>query len=189
VPSSTIFDAIGSSTIGGASSSIHARARWKQSITPQRQRRRQVQQRSCRRRFRTCRGGAISRAGSTVSRCRSSPSASAMRARVAGCHRRSASAHGSSERPARDIRPSARPRVGRVGPIDTRSIEPCAGSTSRSPRARTRSPERGRVKGNRLVQLSGGTRTVNRALEAKARALAGLKGYVTNLATCPTTPP
>jgi Transposase DDE domain len=41
------------------------------------------------------------------------------------------------------------------------------------------------VKRNRFVQLSGGTRTVNRTLEAKARALAGLKGYVTNLAACP----
>ena len=37
------------------------------------------------------------------------------------------------------------------------------------------------VKRNRFVQLSGGTRTVNRTLEAKARALAGLKGYVNNL--------
>ena len=33
--------------------------------------------------------------------------------------------------------------------------------------------------------LSGATKSVNRVLEAKARALAGLKGYVTNLATCP----
>jgi len=41
------------------------------------------------------------------------------------------------------------------------------------------------VKRNRFVRLSGGTRTVNRALEAKARALAGLKGYVTNLQACP----
>jgi len=41
------------------------------------------------------------------------------------------------------------------------------------------------VKRNRFVQLRGGTRTVNRTLEAKARALAGLKGYVTNLTTCP----
>ena len=41
------------------------------------------------------------------------------------------------------------------------------------------------VKRNRFVQLSGGTRRVNRALETKARAVAGLKGYVTNLATCP----
>jgi hypothetical protein len=41
------------------------------------------------------------------------------------------------------------------------------------------------VKRNRFVQLSGGSRKVNRALEEKARALAGLKGYVTNLAACP----
>jgi len=41
------------------------------------------------------------------------------------------------------------------------------------------------VKRNRFVQLSGGTRTVNRELEAKARALAGIKGYITNLAACP----
>jgi Transposase DDE domain len=41
------------------------------------------------------------------------------------------------------------------------------------------------VKRNRFIQLSGGTRTVNRELEEKARALAGLKGYVTNLAACP----
>jgi hypothetical protein len=41
------------------------------------------------------------------------------------------------------------------------------------------------VKRNRFVQLSGGTRSVNRTLEAKARALAGLKGYLTNLQACP----
>ena len=41
------------------------------------------------------------------------------------------------------------------------------------------------VKRNRFVQLTGATKTVNRTLEAKARALAGLKGYVTNLAACP----
>ena len=41
------------------------------------------------------------------------------------------------------------------------------------------------VKRNRFVRLSGGTRSVNRALEAKTRALAGLKGYVTNLQACP----
>lgn len=41
------------------------------------------------------------------------------------------------------------------------------------------------IKRNRFVQLSGGTRTVNRELEAKARALAGIKGYNTNLAACP----
>lgn len=37
------------------------------------------------------------------------------------------------------------------------------------------------VKRNRFIHLSGGTKKVNRTLEAKARALAGLKGYVTNL--------
>jgi len=41
------------------------------------------------------------------------------------------------------------------------------------------------VKRNRFIRLSGGTRTVNRELEAKARGLAGLKGYVTNLRACP----
>ena len=41
------------------------------------------------------------------------------------------------------------------------------------------------VKRNRFIQLSGGTRSVNRELEEKARALAGLKGYVTNLQACP----
>jgi Transposase DDE domain len=41
------------------------------------------------------------------------------------------------------------------------------------------------VKRNRFIQLSGGTRSVNRELEQKARALAGLKGYITNLAACP----
>jgi hypothetical protein len=42
------------------------------------------------------------------------------------------------------------------------------------------------VKRNRFIQLSGGTRSVNRELEAKARAIAGLKGSVTNLRACPT---
>jgi hypothetical protein len=41
------------------------------------------------------------------------------------------------------------------------------------------------VKRNRFVQLTGATKSINRDLEAKARAVAGLKGYVTNLATCP----
>jgi transposase len=41
------------------------------------------------------------------------------------------------------------------------------------------------VKRNRFIKLSGGTRTVNRDLEDKARSLAGLKGYVTNLRACP----
>jgi transposase len=41
------------------------------------------------------------------------------------------------------------------------------------------------VKRNRFIQLTGGTKSVNRDLEEKARALAGIKGYVTNLAACP----
>jgi transposase len=41
------------------------------------------------------------------------------------------------------------------------------------------------IKRNRFIALAGGTRTVNRELEAKARPLAGLKGYITNLAACP----
>jgi Transposase DDE domain len=37
------------------------------------------------------------------------------------------------------------------------------------------------VKRNRFIKLTGATKTVNRELEAKARGLAGLKGYTTNL--------
>ena len=37
------------------------------------------------------------------------------------------------------------------------------------------------VKRNRYIQLSGATKSVNRQLEAKTRALAGWKGYTTNL--------
>ena len=41
------------------------------------------------------------------------------------------------------------------------------------------------VKRNRFIQLDGATKSVNRELEARARDLAGLKGYVTNLSACP----
>jgi hypothetical protein len=41
------------------------------------------------------------------------------------------------------------------------------------------------VKRNRFIRLDGAAKTVNRDLEAKARELAGLKGYVTNLRACP----
>jgi len=41
------------------------------------------------------------------------------------------------------------------------------------------------VKRNRFIRLDGTAKSVNRELEAKARDLAGLKGYVTNLAACP----
>lgn len=39
------------------------------------------------------------------------------------------------------------------------------------------------VKRNRYIKLSGTTKTVDRALEAKTRALAGIKGYTTSLTT------
>jgi hypothetical protein len=39
------------------------------------------------------------------------------------------------------------------------------------------------VKRNRYIQLTGATTSVNRELEAKTRALAGWKGYTTNLAS------
>jgi transposase len=41
------------------------------------------------------------------------------------------------------------------------------------------------VKRNRFIRLDGTVKTVNRELEAKARALAGIKGYITNLQACP----
>jgi len=41
------------------------------------------------------------------------------------------------------------------------------------------------VRRNRFIALDGAVKSVNRELEAKARTLAGIKGYVTNLATCP----
>jgi hypothetical protein len=56
----------------------------------------------------------------------------------------------------------------------------CAAPASRSP---GRKGCRG--KRNRFIQLAGGTKSVNRELEARAWALAGLKGYVTNLRACP----
>jgi hypothetical protein len=41
------------------------------------------------------------------------------------------------------------------------------------------------IKRNRFIQLAGDAHTVNRELEAKTRELAGIKGYITNLAACP----
>jgi hypothetical protein len=61
----------------------------------------------------------------------------------------------------------------------------CAGSMSRSPRPRRAVAGLVPVKQNRFITLAVGQNTVNRDLEAKARALAGLKGYTTNLAACP----
>ena len=41
------------------------------------------------------------------------------------------------------------------------------------------------VKRNMFIALDGAVKTVSRELEARARTLAGIKGYVTNLAACP----
>jgi hypothetical protein len=41
------------------------------------------------------------------------------------------------------------------------------------------------VKRNRFIRLDGAAKSINRELEAKARTLAGIKGYVTNLQACP----
>jgi hypothetical protein len=41
------------------------------------------------------------------------------------------------------------------------------------------------VKRNRFIHLDGAVKSVNRGLEAKARTLAGIKGYKTNLAATP----
>jgi transposase len=37
------------------------------------------------------------------------------------------------------------------------------------------------VKRNRFITITGGDKQVNRTLETKARALAGIKGYTTNI--------
>ena len=60
----------------------------------------------------------------------------------------------------------------------------CAASTSRS-KGRASRRRQGTGQAQPVRPASGGTRTVNRDLEEKARALAGLKGYVTNLRACP----
>ena len=57
----------------------------------------------------------------------------------------------------------------------------CAASTSRSPKPRRAVDGHAPVKRNRFIKLTGATKTVNRELEAKNRALAGWKGYTTNL--------
>ena len=41
------------------------------------------------------------------------------------------------------------------------------------------------MKRNRFIRLDGASKSVNRELEGKARALAGIKGYKTNLAATP----
>jgi len=58
---------------------------------------------------------------------------------------------------------------------------PCTASSSRSPRPEKAVAGQAAIKRNRFLTLTGGTRTVNRDLEAKVRALAGWKPYVTNI--------
>jgi hypothetical protein len=57
-----------------------------------------------------------------------------------------------------------------------------AASTSRSARPSRPSPARPRSSATGFVKLTNATKAVNRELEAKARALAGIKGYVANIA-------
>ena len=54
---------------------------------------------------------------------------------------------------------------------------------NRSPKPRTAVDGHAPVKRNRFIKLTGATKSVNRQLEAKTRALAGWKGYTTNLTT------
>jgi len=58
---------------------------------------------------------------------------------------------------------------------------PCVVSTSKSPKPRK--PSRARLRSNAtgFIKLDGAAKSINRQLEAKARTLAGIKGYITNL--------
>lgn len=78
-----------------------------------------------------------------------------------------------------------------MGDLDPRShtpaTKPCTPSSAKSRineqvrKAEDAVAGRTPVKRNRFVKLSGATKTVNRDLETKARALAGIKGYATNI--------
>jgi hypothetical protein len=59
--------------------------------------------------------------------------------------------------------------------------EPCAASMSRLPRPNRAVDGKAPVKRNQFIKLTRATTSVNRDLEANARALAGRKGYTTNL--------
>ena len=87
--------------------------------------------------------------------------------------------------PAGPARPA--PRPGHLLPVPGRPGPPhaCAASTSRSPRPNAPSPGRRRSSATGSSASSAPTRASTATLEAKARALAGWKGYITNLATCP----
>jgi transposase len=55
------------------------------------------------------------------------------------------------------------------------------GSTSKVTKAEKAVAGKVPVKRNRFIKITGADKSVNRALEAKARALAGIKGYITNI--------
>jgi hypothetical protein len=67
----------------------------------------------------------------------------------------------------------------------TRSGAHCTGSTSRSPRQRRRLPGRPRSNATGSCSCRARRRASTDSWRPKARAVAGLKGYVTNLAACP----
>jgi len=71
----------------------------------------------------------------------------------------------------------------RASTTSTRLIEPGARCTASTSIAKAERAVAGKVpvKRNRFIKLVGADKSVNRVLEAKARALAGLKGYITNL--------
>ncbi|WP_208802160.1 hypothetical protein [Microbispora triticiradicis] len=60
-----------------------------------------------------------------------------------------------------------------------RIAAPCAASTSRSPRPQCADNGQAPVKRVRFIKLSGPTKSVNTELVEKAKALAGLKDYIT----------
>ena len=80
-----------------------------------------------------------------------------------------------------------RPAASRIGSSTTSTATtgpgaPCAASTNRSPKPNA--PSTGTPRQTQPVhQAHRATKSVNRELEAKARGLAGLKGYTTNLTT------
>ena len=106
---------------------------------------------------------------------------------------RTSSRHGAKQHPGQDLPDghvfTSRGRPGRpTGAVTTRSTtstRPTGPRTLKGIDEQVAKAERAvagktPVKRNRFVKLTGGDRSVNRALEAKARSLAGLKGYVTN---------
>jgi DDE family transposase len=78
----------------------------------------------------------------------------------------------------RDQMISCQHRAGRAG----RTLRGTGEQVARAAKAVARLAP---VKRNRFIALDGAVKSASRELEAKARDLAGLKGYVTSLATCP----